>query len=269
MIRVLVLIAISGFLAGVVALAGAAALGGPDLATRHWDWVVDWDDHRDGIHRDGDWRPVEKKDSKADATRELSWDGATKAVFELRADIDFTQAPGPGKVTVMGPKDLVDRVRLSEGRFSLDGAPDQHTPLRIVITAPSVTRFEIGGDDRLDIHGYKQEQMTIVASGASEVEAKGEVGKLDVELSGSGEADLSDLISQTVTADISGSAQASLAPKERASLEISGSGEVKLATRPAHLETDIAGAGTVTFEDGGRATDSDAQRRPERRSQET
>ncbi len=36
MIRVLVMIAVAGFLAGVVALAGAAPLGGPVLAVRNW-----------------------------------------------------------------------------------------------------------------------------------------------------------------------------------------------------------------------------------------
>ena len=40
MIRVLVLIAVAGFLAGVVALAGVAAFGGPELAARNWRWLI-------------------------------------------------------------------------------------------------------------------------------------------------------------------------------------------------------------------------------------
>lgn len=269
MIRVLVLIAISGFLAGVVALAGAAALGGPELATRHWDWAVDWDDHRGGVHRDGDWRPTEKKDDDGDAKREIAWDGSTKAIFELPAEIEFTQTAGPGKVTIVGPRELVSRVRLTEGRLSLDGAPVPYSRMRVMISAPSVTHFEVGGDDRLEIRDYKQDKLALVVSGSAEVAAKGQVGALDLELSGSGEADLADLATEAVTADVSGSGQATLAPRDRASLEVSGSGEVKLATRPTQLDTDIAGAGEVTFQDGGPASDTATPRKGASRSQDT
>ena len=185
---------ISGFLAGVVALAGAAALGGPDLATRHWDWVVDWDDHRDGIHRDGEWRPVEKKDSKADATRELSWDGATKAVFELRADIDFTQAPGPGKVTVMGPKDLVDRVRLSEGRFSLDGAPDQ----LLGLSAVRQGHDHVVGLDDAQVAMERLGRMQKVRRGAGAAEGRRDLGGDDPGFAHPGDDDVTGAVVQQI-----------------------------------------------------------------------
>lgn len=262
MIRVLVLIAISGFLAGVVALAGAAALGGPELAAHHWNWVVDWHDHEDRRDWSDDHRPAAEAADAGEATRELAWDGSAQAVFEIPASVEFTQAEGPGKVRIVGPKDVIDRVKLSKGRLTLDGDPAEFVRLRVMMSAPAVTRFEIGGDDRLEIRNYKQDKLAIVASGASEVEADGETGALDLELSGSGEADLSDLRSEKVTADVSGSAQAVVAPRASASLEVSGSGGVKLTNRPAQLSTDVSGAGTVTFEDGSRASDTDTPRKP-------
>lgn len=270
MIRVLVLIAVTGFLAGVVALAGAAALGGPELAARHWDWNIDWDDHHDRRDRTGnDRRPATDAAEAGETTRELAWDGSSQAVFEIPASVEFTQAPGPGKVRIVGPKDVVDRVKLSNGHLTLDGEPAEFVRLRVVMSAPAVTRFEIGGDGRLDINDYKQDKLSIVASGAAEVEADGETAALDLELSGSGEADLSDLRSEKLTADVSGSAQASVAARDSASLEVSGSGSVKLADRPAHLDTDVSGAGSVTFEDGSRASDTVTPRKPAREAQET
>ena len=263
MIRVLVLIAVTGFLAGVVALAGAAALGGPELASRGWNWSVDWHDHDDDDHprRDRGWREEARAPSSADTTRELVWDGSTSALFDLPAAVEFSQAAGPGKVTITGPKELVEKVTLSGGRLSLDQPLAGQARLRVVMSAPAVTRFEIGGDDRLEIRDYKQDQLTIVASGSSEVLARGETRALDLELSGSGEADLTALASETASADVSGSAEAVIAPRESANLEVSGSGSVRLATRPKHLESDVAGAGSVIFDDGGRSPSGD---RPEK-----
>ncbi|MGH6997585.1 MAG: GIN domain-containing protein [Phenylobacterium sp.] len=257
MIRVLVMIAVAGFLAGVVALAGAAALGGPDLAARNWNWAVDWHDRDEWGERE--WRDRDlRRDRPADKdageiTRELAWDGSTKAEFDIPAAVEFTQAPGPGKVTIYGPKAVVDAIRLSDGRLSLDQPVADHARLRVVMTAPAVTRFQISGDDRLEIRSYKQDQLAIIASGSSEVVASGQAREVDVELSGTGEADLTDLVTDNAEADISGSAKVVLAPREAANLEVSGSATARLLTRPKRLETDVAGAGSVIFEDGGKA----------------
>ena len=266
MIRVLVMIAVAGFLAGVVALAGAAALGGPDLAARNWNWDVDWHDHDERGERE--WRDRDLRHDRpldrdaGEVTRELAWDGSTKAEFDIPAAVEFTQAPGPGKVMIYGPKDIVDRVRLNEGRLSLDQPLADYARLRVVMTAPAVTRFQISGDDRLDIRGYKQDQLQIVASGSSEVVASGQAREVDVELSGSGEADLTDLVTDNAEADISGSAEVTLAPREAANLEVSGSATARLLTRPKRLETDVAGAGSVIFEDGGKSGGVGAPAKP-------
>lgn len=266
MIRVLVMIAVAGFLAGVVALAGAAALGGPDLAARNWNWDVDWHDHDERGERE--WRDRDLRRERpagkdaGEITRELAWDGSTKAEFDVPAAVEFTQAPGPGKVTIYGPKDIVDRVRLSDGRLSLDQPLADYARLRVVMTAPAVTRFQISGDDRLEIRGYKQDQLQIIASGSSEVVVSGQAREVDVELSGSGEADLTDLVADNAEADISGSAEVVMAPREAASLEVSGSATARLLTRPKRLDTDVFGAGSVIFDDGGKAGGVGAPSKP-------
>lgn len=260
MIRVLLLIAVAGFFVGVAALGGAAALGGPELASRNWHWWAEWDDDHGGhgrFERDDDWRPERrehKEDAADQAVRELAWDGSAKALFDIPASIEFVQAAGPGKVTITGPKELIDQVRLSGGRFSLDKAPPEYVRLRVVMTAPSVTEFEIGGDDRLEIRDYKQERLAISASGSAEVLARGEARQLSLDLSGSGEADLADLVNEETQAEVSGAAEAVIAPRQAANLDISGSGSVRLVTRPKRLETDVTGAGSIIFEDGGRAS---------------
>ena len=258
MIRVLVLIAITGFFVAIVALASAAALGGPELAAHHWRWHSDWDrdDHFD--RDDDDRRDHDQAPAASTSTRELVWDGSSKVEFAIPATIEFSQAPGPGRVSITGPREVIDQVRLSGGRLSLDKPVESYVRLRVVMTAPAVTQFDIGGDDRLEISNYKQDKLSIIASGSSEVTARGEAKQVDLDLSGSSEADLSQVVTEAAEADVSGSSEASIAPRLSAKIESSGSSEVKLTTRPERLETDRAGSGRVMFDDGSDAIDTPA-----------
>lgn len=257
MIRVLVLIAVAGFLAGVVALAGAAALGGPELAARNWRWLIlDHDgpwEHDRRWNRQASVRVGGRSDLGEQASRELAWDGSSRAVFELPAVIDYVQGPD-AKLVIKGPREMVDRVALAGGKLSLDGPILGGARLRITMTAPNVTAFEVGGDSRLDIRSFRQDRLDLEASGSSEVTVEGQVRNLELELSGSSEADLLRLAVENADVDLSGAAEASIAPTEAANLEVSGSASVRLATRPKRLETDVGGAGSVTFEDGGKTS---------------
>ena len=260
MIRVLVLIAITGFFVAIVALASAAALGGPELATHKWGWYSNWDiddrfDRHDHDRDDGD---HDRPPVASTATRELAWDGSSKVVFAIPASIEFTQSPGPGRVSITGPRYVIERVTLSGGKLSLDKPVEGYVRLRVVMSAPAVTEFDLGGDDELEISNYKQDKLSIVASGSSEVTVRGEAKQVSLDLSGSSEADLSQVITESATADVSGTSEASIAPRLSAKIESSGSSEVKLTTRPERLETDRAGSGRVMFDDGSDAVDTPA-----------
>jgi len=246
MIRVLVLIAVTGFLVSIVALSAAFALGGPEAIARgawsigsrgDWGWEDGGHHDRHGGHRvDG---------SGPTATRELAWTGANTLELDVPADVQFTQAPGPGKLTITGPKGAVDQVTVENGRIHFDRRVRDAGRLTIVMTAPDVTRFDLGGSNRLTIADYRQDRLEIDLSGDAEVVAAGEAKVVELDISGSGEADLGGLVTAGAEVDISGSGDATLAPRDWATLEISGSGEVNLLTRPARLETDISGAGRI------------------------
>src|SRR5687768_13352533 len=98
MIRVLVLIMITGFVVAVVALSAAVGLGGPELAARGWSWAPHgwWD--RDYSDRHWDRRDWGDRHDGGTATRELAWDGSTELEVDIAADVEFTQGPGPGTV---------------------------------------------------------------------------------------------------------------------------------------------------------------------------
>jgi hypothetical protein len=163
-------------------------------------------------------------------------------------------------VVVAGPKGLADRVRLENGRlflaegderivfgWSKDGidARSERDELRVTVTAPNLDRFEVNGSGDLSIAGYDQPSLAIEVSGSAEVRASGRTEALDLDISGSGEANLEDMATGTASVDISGSGDARIAPTGETSVRISGSGDVALTDRPSKLTTDISGSGDV------------------------
>lgn len=247
MIRLLVIIAVVGFLTCVVTLGGAAALGGRDVAAQGWDhwhnWNIGWDDHG---NRHSDWRNRHKDDPQWDsATKEIAWDGSTTLVLDVPADVTFTQGgAGPGKLTVTGPKRAIDTLSLAGGRLT-DAVNNEGQRLTIVMTAPKVTRFELTGIDRLTLDGYDQDSLEISTTGMSKVTGHGKTKTLRLDMTGAGEVDLADLDADRAEVTLSGAARASIAPRTSAKLDVSGSGQVELKTRPLTLEKNVSGSGEV------------------------
>jgi hypothetical protein len=245
MIRVLILIAATGFLVSVIALSSAFAIVGPDAIShgawsfgRHNDWNWDDDDHgRPGRN----WT----SGSGPQTTREIAWSGGDLLEIDVPADVRFTQAPGPGKLVITGPQGSVERVEVEDGRIHFDRRVHNGGRMTIVMSAPDVSRFDIGGANRLTIEGYSKDRLEVELSGSSEVTAKGVAKTVELDIGGSGEADLGGVAAEGADVDISGSGEAIIAPKDWATLDISGSGEVHLLTNPPRLETDISGSGRI------------------------
>src|SRR6478752_3743375 len=122
MIRNLTIVAVASFVLAVGCFAGAAALGGPELLKHGWNFPADWnieihDDH-DGVHVN---RRSDDGDHGETVTRDVAWSGADALQIDVPAEVIFTQAAaGAGaSVKVTGPKDLVDRVTMENGRLGL------------------------------------------------------------------------------------------------------------------------------------------------------
>jgi hypothetical protein len=244
MIRVLLMIAVAGFVLSVASIAAAVAMGGPDFVARggwmiaghdHWDWDDD-DKYDRGSRRWGE-----------ETTRTLAWSGSDRLDLDLSADVRYVQADGPATVTVTGPARLVDHVIVVGDTIKYEdrGHRTHRQRLQIVVRAPNVSTFDISGSNDLAIEGYRQPKLSLNISGSADITGVGETDELVLELSGSGDVDLGRLKAKGAEVDISGSADATIAPTEWADLDISGRGDVRLLTRPAKLETDVSGSGRI------------------------
>ena len=243
MTRTLVLIA--GVGAGLAAFCFilAAALGGSRLF--HDNWREAWRVH-DGTISVGHIYTDDNDGGGPSETREIAWSGAQSLDVGIPADITFTQAPGPGKLTITGPKGTVEQIALSGSNlYFLDDGWSGGQRVKSVMTAPDVRSFSLSGDETLSLAGYNQDALDIDLSGSGKVTGAGKAGSVRLDVSGSGDADLGKLATKEAKVDISGSGHSTIAPSDSADIDISGSGEVVLATRPATVHSDVSGEGQI------------------------
>ncbi len=249
MVRTLVLVAAVGFVLCIGSLIAAFSLAGGPFFIRDWQVIHDGDEG--SFH----WTPKRHHGDAADAggpswgghaTRVLAWTGGDTLEVDVPADIVYTQG-SQTKLTIAGPSDAVAAVRLEGGRITFDrdhGYDDAR--LKIEMTAPGVTRFDLTGSQNLVLENYKQAKLSLDISGAAHVSAKGEAKEVGLDIAGSGDADLAELAVQDARLDISGSGHARIGPKGNVKVDISGQGDVDLTAKPAKLTTDITGSGHVS-----------------------
>ena len=257
MIRVLVMIAVTGFLVSLVTLSAAVGIGGPKILEHGgWSWGpnVHWStghpDHGFGLQ----FNHGSDRDAGPQATREMTWSGGDLLEVDIPADVRYVQTTGPAKLTVTGPREVVADVVVDHGRIDFAHNRAHWSNLTVVLSAPGVNRFDMTGSGKLDISGYRQDKLTLDLSGDSQVTVKGEARTLDLQVSGSSESDLSGLKLKDATVEIDGSGDTTIAPTDSAKLDISGSGEVTLLTNPARLESNISGSGEIHH--GGPSADA-------------
>ncbi|MBU1384551.1 MAG: DUF2807 domain-containing protein [Alphaproteobacteria bacterium] len=250
MIRTLLIITGASLVLCAASLAGAAALGGNDLARHGWSWTFREDGREETIR-------FERADNGPRVTRTLAWDGSERLDVDVAADVTYVQGP-EASVEVVGPREQVEALRLSAGRLTFDDGDDKvevvtfgwrdSDRLQITVTAPSVRTFDLSGSGELVIRDYDQPDLAVTINGSGEVDATGRTDAVDLDISGSGEADLSAVTTTDAKVTIAGSGDARIAPTGRADITISGSGDVQLTTRPATVSQSISGSGSVDVE---------------------
>jgi hypothetical protein len=180
-------------------------------------------------------------------TREIPWDGSSKASLGLPAVVRYVQAPGPGKIVARGPHRSVSTLKVTNGTIH-DTLLRTGAVLEITLTAPSVNSFYLNGRSRLSIEGYDQGNLTLYTEGEAAIDASGRAGDVRIFMQGDGAINLARLGVEALDGDINGASTVVAAPTQRANLDVSGMASAILLTRPTDLETHL--------EEGGRVIDA-------------
>jgi hypothetical protein len=239
MTRTLLLITGVGLGVSVFCFIVVASIGGAAL---HGNWGRSWRIHDGTVVVGRDLSPDGGGPTEA---REIAWSGADALDVGIPADITFTQAPGPAKLVITGPKGTVDRIEASGSDLDYRDEPWNAQRVKVVMTAPDIRSFSLSGDETLAITGYAQDDLSLDVSGTGKITAQGKARTVKVDVSGGGDADLGKLAAEEARVDISGSGRTTIAPSQRVDVDISGSGEVDLASHPAIVHNDISGSGRI------------------------
>ncbi len=244
----------------LVCLTGAAALVSHDLSGNGWNLTLDKDGQR-GVH----FTHGKAAGPVATAQKTLPWAGGDTLTIASDAPVDYVQGDA-ASVVISGPQAAIDRVHLDNNRLYMtddtgheetlnlhlgpDGftARSDHGEVKIVVTAPSVTHFNLSGDGDLHLTNYNQPTLGLTLSGSGGVDANGHTDAVKVELSGSGDADLSNLAAKDADVSISGDGDTDLAATGAVTADISGSGDLNLKTKPQNVSSHISGTGSLDQE---------------------
>ncbi len=252
MIRNLIVIAVASFVLTLVCAVGVAALGGRELMEHGWSIPasINVDEHGDDVRISvgGD------DESGPDTTRDIAWAGGSVLQINLPAEVTYTQGATP-KVTVTGPKGLVDRVTLVDGGLRLDPAGGDsrgavrigvvRDRLKITVVAPAVTRFVLNGSPSLSLAAYDQPELAVEINGSGDVSGTGKTQTLALSIAGSGEAGLAGLQARDASVSVTGSGNAEVLASGAVQVSIAGSGDVTLTAKPASLTSNIDGSGDL------------------------
>lgn len=256
MIKTLFIIAGAGIVLATGSLVGAAALAGGDLRHNDWTWsLVDNDSGSDDFR-------MQRGPGEPDVTRTLTWAGGDRLQIEIPGEVVYVQGKVPG-VVVTGPRDLAGRIRIVGDRLTLDddGDRNEHGYIRwsgsgfhvwsaedrikVTVTAPAVTSFDVVSSSDLTIRDYDQPRLNLILSGSGDVTARGTARAVQVDVSGSGDADLAALNTVDADVQVSGSGDVRVGPTGKAVVDISGSGDVDLTRRAAEVRRTLSGSGDI------------------------
>ena len=156
------------------------------------------------------------------------------------------------KVKVKGSSNLVPQftTRVADGVLHLSfGNVNVHRDdIEVELTMPTINSILVSGSGEVDIRGDfpALPNLTVSLSGSAEVEAQNsmQIENVKVEISGSGEVDLEDVLVSNAEANISGSGEVKFRVQNKLKAKISGSGKVYYQGHPL-IQQEISGSGKL------------------------
>lgn len=156
---------------------------------------------------------------------------------------------GAPRVTVRTDDNLLEDIRTEVDGYELEisqsGSLDPKVGLTVEVSVPTVEAVALSGSGDVSVDGLRGDLFQVDMGGAGGVEAVGQVGRVEADLSGAAELRLDELIAREVTVDLSGAGEVRVHATESLDASVSGAGRVLYSGDPADVKTDVSGAGTV------------------------
>ena len=173
------------------------------------------------------------------------------AFTRVRADdrVDVTLRTGEQRRVVVrtGEKvidDVHTEVRGGVLNVSYDGPGIRDGRILVEATAPELDAVEVIGSGDMLLDGVDLDTLDVRVTGAGDVSASGRVGRLTLDVSGAGDAELADLAAGSARVEVSGSGDADVRAARELDAEVRGAGDVLYRGDPV-VRRDVSGAGEI------------------------
>lgn len=176
----------------------------------------------------------------------------------------------PQEVVVKGPSDLMDKLhrKVDNGHWTigLDGCYSTRTPLEVSITTPTLLAVGLRGSgmvkgmtpvsgDRLDVElqgsgdielSVEVTTLTGTIEGSGDMMLTGKAERFDASVTGSGDLRAAGLEAREVNASLAGSGDIQVTCSGVLDAAITGSGDIRYGGSPAEVRERITGSGTLS-----------------------
>jgi hypothetical protein len=170
----------------------------------------------------------------------------------ILAPVEMTYSVSPTRsLSVTAPANILPlittTVKNGQLNIGLKGAVELTQPIAIVASGSTLGQVNLGGAGFLHVSGLNGPDFRVEETGSGEITAAGQVQKVDVSMSGSGDVNLSALHAKQVDVSVSGVGNVIAYASQRAHVDVSGVGSVQIHGHPTNQNVDQIGLGLVTF----------------------
>ena len=117
--------------------------------------------------------------------------------------------------------------------------------MSVEVSIPSLEALTLTGSGVISTTGIKSSSLTVTLSGSGVLRASGSATRVDVNLGGSGDAQLEQLTARDVHAVVSGSGRILVSASNTLDASVPGSGAIVYSGNPVRVTTNITGNGAV------------------------
>lgn len=165
----------------------------------------------------------------------------------FNATIHCGETPG---ITVSGDDNILPLVKTEVRNSKLlvyaVQDVDPRTELSVDIKTPSLNSTSVSGVASVEIQKAQGPELTLVLSGAGNMNANGTVDHANLVITGAGSMATRDLRAKSLRITMSGAGKADVFASDTLDVTISGAGSVSYYGNPGQVKKNISGVGFVT-----------------------